>query len=310
MRGRWRLVLAALISALMMARCSNSPSLTSSGQGGPAGAPSTPAAGVASSSTTPGRSDPVEATPVASVTAIPSLTASGRGGQAVVTPVASVAASPASTAPSHSSRAGNTPTALEAAHGNCIVALEGQVHGTVIRTADDLNGSPVYVTVNFSGAPGQRVRVRQGRYSLPLLARRCADGVHWVRFGISAVGVSKAIAPTSPDVRVDLQVGPVPASVPSNLPDCMLVLGTLSGRVFVHGVPAPDDTLVRSEGPPGASNLSQSTTTQGGAYSLPSPGLKCGTEPPRSFIVAVQALGVVVPLAPDTLDIQKDIHVP
>ncbi|MGH2409443.1 MAG: hypothetical protein ACRDGS_03635, partial [Chloroflexota bacterium] len=146
--------------------------------------------------------------------------------------------------------------------------------------------------------------------ALPLLARRCADGVHWVRFGISVVGFSQGVAPTGPDVRVDLRAGDVPSSTPSDIPDCVLVLGTLSGRVFVHGAPAAENTIVTSVGPPGASNINQETTTHDGAYSLPSPGLKCGAQPPQSFVAAVQALGVVVPLASATLDIHQDIRVP
>lgn len=238
---------------------------------------------------------------------------SGPGEPSDVPPAPSVQATAPETSPTRSGpavQAEDTPAPSVAATGSCVVALVGQVHGTVTRAADDPNGPPIYVTVDYSGAPGERRRARNGEYALPLLARRCADGVHWVRFGISVVGFSQGVAPTGPDVRVDLKAGDVPSSVPPDIPDCVLVLGTLSGRIFVHGAPAADNTIVTSAGPPGATSITQETTTHGGVYSLPSPGLKCGTQPARSLIVAVQALGVVVPLTPETLDIQKDIRVP
>lgn len=196
------------------------------------------------------------------------------------------------------------------ATGGCIVAVEGQVHGTVARN-EEADGPPVYVTVIFSGGPTERQRVRNGQYALPLLVRRCADGDHWVAAELRAVGVSKTIYPTGPDVREDLDVGQVPTSVPGDLPDCVVVAGTVSGQVLIHGAPAPDGTAVTSVGPQGAPSLSQATTTRNdGHYALPSIGLRCGSKPPRILIGSVAALGTAIPIVANEVDIQQDIAIP
>lgn len=215
---------------------------------------------------------------------------------------------PASHSVQHPRSVATSSTSPEAA-GVCLVTLEGRIHGTVTQTGADT--PPVYVTVIFSGGPTERQQVREGQYALPLLARRCADGVHWVSFGLSAPGASKGVLPTGPDVRDDLEVGEVPPSVPANLPDCLLVLGTLSGHILMHGTPAPDGTRVTSAGPPGTPSLDQLTVTRdGGRYSLPSLGLRCGSGPPQMLIASVSALGMTIPVSVQTMDAQQDIMVP
>lgn len=213
----------------------------------------------------------------------------------------------AHTANGRQATAAATPPAAVSA---CVVMLVGQIHGTVTR-AGDQQEPPVYVSLIFSGGPTERRQVRDGSYALPLLARRCSDGMHWVRFGLSAVGFSTGITPTSPDVRQDFEAGEVPAGVPAELPDCVLVLGTLSGRVLVHGAAAPKNTLVTSAGPPGAPSLDQATRTDNeGEYTFPSLGIQCGSEPSPTLIASISALGTTVTLPAEPLNFRQDVVVP
>lgn len=191
----------------------------------------------------------------------------------------------------------------------CVLALQGTVHGAV-RQKGHAPGENVYITVIFSGGPIERARVRGGSYSLPLLARRCSDGLHWVPFSLRAVGVSPGIFPTSMDTQVDLDVGDVPDSVPSDKPDCSLVSGSISGRVFIRGVPAPDGTLVSSGGELGMESLEQVTSTHGGRYELSNIGVQCGSQPVHPLIVWLAAEGHVVPLTSLQTTVEQDIRVP
>lgn len=216
-------------------------------------------------------------------------------------------------APRGSLQGPHSPVAEQAspqANADCTITVEGRIHGAV-DSPDGAPGQSVYVTLIFSGGPTESQLVRAGQYSLPLLARRCPDGLHWVRFALRAVGVSKGITPTSPDVREDLTVGAVPTDVPATIPDCELVLGTLQGRILVHRAPAPDNTVVTSSGPPGTGSLDQEIRTRNwGYYSLPNLGLRCGSDAPRSLTRSISALGVTVTLPVQPLDINQDIVVP
>lgn len=190
----------------------------------------------------------------------------------------------------------------------CTLAINGQIQGAITQQGHTPVG-PVYVSAIFTGGPAERVLARDGQYILPLLERQCPDGLHWLQFRLSAVGVSQILSPAMPDLRSNLDVGQVPNSVPPDLPDCILVAGSLSGRVLVHSLLAPNGTAVTSEGEPGMASLEQTTTTRGGRYTLPSIGVQCGLDSIHPLIASVAALGVVVPVAPTRVDMEQDIFV-
>lgn len=200
------------------------------------------------------------------------------------------------------------PLATLTSTTGCILTENGNVHGSVTqngRTPPD----NVYVEVIFSGGPVQRTLARSGQYAFPLLARQCPDGVHWVGFDLRAAGVAKGIFPTTPDVQVDLDVGPVPSGVSPDLPDCTIVLGAITGRVLVQGSPAPNGTVVTSEGDPGMSSLGQTTSTRGGHYTLPSIWVQCGLQDATPLTKSIKALGKVVSIAPTEAQVEQDIQV-
>lgn len=153
------------------------------------------------------------------------------------------------------------------AEQRCVLTDGGRIHGTVTQAGEPVPDG-AYVSLIFSGGGGlsERAVIRDGRYSLRLLARDCADGFHWVGFTIYAGGQGRGVFPTARDVELNLEAPFFP--VTPLLPAQGLDFGEITGRVTVEGRPAPDGTLVTGSFVRGSPNLTQNVYTKDGQYSL------------------------------------------
>lgn len=185
----------------------------------------------------------------------------------------------------------------------CTLVYGGRISGRVTH-----GGEPVpdgtFVSLVFAGGPLQKTRTEESRYSLPLLARQCPDGRHWIGFAIWAGGRGQNVHPNSEEVQLDLEAPDIPAGVPSDLPECEFFLGTVSGQVKVGGKPAPDGTVVST-----TVGLPQAVATVDGEYSLSSIGTRCDGE--VNFLqMTLSALGTPLTITPLQADERQDIIVP
>lgn len=164
----------------------------------------------------------------------------------------------------------------------CILVEEGYISGTVTHDGD-LVPDGTFVSLVFEGGPLQKARTKNGYYSLPLLALKCVDGLHWRPFVIYAGFKGQAVYPNNSDVSLNLETGEVPTSVPPDTRTCKLILGKVKGTVMIEETLAPDSTMVSAKVGPGLETLTQMVFTMNGQYELSSIGSDC--EGVQQFLV-------------------------
>ena len=191
----------------------------------------------------------------------------------------------------------------------CILVNSGHVSGTVTHA-----GTPVpdgtFVNLLFEGGPSQNTLTKDGHYSLPMLARECSDGLHWVEFSLWAGGKGQTVHPDRADYHLDLETPQLPTSVRPDRPARELVLGTVSGIVSIGGEIAPDGTVVSARIGSGGESLAQTVLTTDGRYTLTSVGTRWSNEPVKFLQMTLSALGTDITIIPTQESTIQDIAVP
>jgi hypothetical protein len=191
---------------------------------------------------------------------------------------------------------------------SCILVYGGHISGTVMH-ANHPAPDGTFVSLIFDGGPVQNTRVKDGRYSLPLLARECSDGLHWVGFQLWAGGKGQNVQPDDIDYHLNLEAPEIPTSVPPDTPSCELILGTVSGVVTKGGAPVPDGTIVSANTGP-SEILDQTVFTTDGRYTLASVGTRCDGEAIQFLQVTLSSLGTSVTIIPTQERTIQDITIP
>jgi hypothetical protein len=191
---------------------------------------------------------------------------------------------------------------------SCILVYGGHITGTVMhagRPAPD----GTFVSLIFSGGPLQNTRVKDGRYSLPLLARECPDGLHWVGFQLWAGGKGQNVQSDDIDYHLNLDAPEIPTSVPPDTPSYELILGTVSGVVMKGGTLVPDGTVVSANTGP-SKILDQAVFTTDGRYTLTTVGTRCDDEAIQFLQITLSSLGTSVTIIPTQELTIQDITIP
>ena len=190
----------------------------------------------------------------------------------------------------------------------CVLIPGGTIYGTVTS-----GGAPApdgtYISLILPNAPEETTVVQGGAYSLPILARACADGVHWIGFELWAGGLEQGQAVHGWTSELDLTApqpitGAAATTSQSGPPAlCQLAFGTLSGSAIVGGSPAPDGTAVTA----GTGAISQAVLTAAGHYTLTTVGRACDGNAPEFFPMTISALGTSITVTPTSPTAQQDI---
>ena len=185
----------------------------------------------------------------------------------------------------------------------CIVVDGGEISGSVSNGNEPVPDG-VAVMLTFTGGPSPVALTRDGRYTLPQLARACADGIHWVDFELRSGGQGQAVQPDQWHTALDI-VAPHPVSLtdPAALPDGAsppgsLELGTIRGALRSGGALAPDGTAVSAVMGPGGSSLAQTVLTNGGRYMLTTVGIRCGTQSATFLQMSLTVAGTAITITP------------
>lgn len=191
----------------------------------------------------------------------------------------------------------------------CVLIPGGTIYGTV-TSGEAPAPDGTYVSLILPNAPDEFTSVQDGAYSLPILARACADGIHWIEFELWAGGLEQGQAVDGWTTELDLTAPqPITAAdvtTSQNGPPaalCQLAFGTLSGSVRVDGAPAPDGTLVTA----GKGTVSQAVLTAGGRYMLTTVGRTCDGNAPEFFPMTISALGTSTIVTARGTTAQQDI---
>lgn len=207
----------------------------------------------------------------------------------------------------------STPGAVDQeALDPCVLINGGTISGTVSHAgAPAPNGT--LLSLIFSSGPAVDAVATDGHYTAPLLARACADGVHWVSFEFWIGGRVQSVTPTGWDTRLDVNApNPITitraASFPNGAPPlCTLQLGTISGAVEIDGMSAPDGTVVSATS---VMHLNQAVLTNGGRYMLTSVGSRCKGGRGTFLAMTLSVDGVSVDVTPARESTSQDLTVP
>lgn len=211
------------------------------------------------------------------------------------------------------------PTLENDALGLCTPIEAGSLNGRLTRAGRPVPDG-VFAGADFDGGPFVDTRTKDSNYSLPLLARRCPDGLHWVGLILWTSHVSKAVVPDGPDMRQDIDLPATEAlSIPST-PSCRVAFGQIKGSVLQQDRAAPDGIpiLVARVGEgtgypladPDKDYLTQKTYTRSGQYALISVGLSCGDGSTSFPQATLFAPGVSIPITPTQAITTQDIILP
>ncbi len=171
----------------------------------------------------------------------------------------------------------------------------------------------VLVIAIFTGGPTTHTATRHGRYSLKLLAARCADGLHWISFRLVAGTYQEYVFPRQRALRWDIALFERPRTYKEVAQEssvvtpahCPLVLGRVRGRVTVRGRPVPDGTEVLAVVGAGHGPLNQTARVREGWYEVSSVG-NC-----EGFMeVALWVKGQVFRVQPTGADERFDLSLP
>lgn len=236
------------------------------------------------------------------------LSACGQAQNTTPVPSATPLQSPTVLSPSvavPSQTATRTPTAETVIDSQCKPVQAGTLTGNVTQAGKPIpNG--VYVGADLEGGPNPNTWIKNGSFEMPLLARQCADGTHWVDFFLWIDHFGVAVQPDKPNMQLDIEVPPTEQITVVPGPTCPLVFGQVEGQVQVKGRPAADGTSVTARrvgqgtsfpmGVPAQDQITQRVFTKAGRYSVISIGTKCddGNEAYLSFTLFASDVSVVV----------------
>ncbi len=257
------------------------------------------------------------------------LTSCGPGPSpvSVATPAPSSSSAATATSPSSQTPSGTAtlpsstplPTLANDALGLCTPVIAGTLTGKLTQA-----GKPVpdgtYLGVDFAGGPFVNTQAKNGQYSIPLLARKCPDGLHWVGFLLRLDHESYPIQPTSAQTHRDIDLPSTAEPFVSSLPACSVVIGEVRGKLLVGGHPAPDGAAVLAarmgkgtsypNADPDKDQMTQRAFGTQGQYSLASIGTRCEDGRVSFMPMTLFAPGVSTLITPTQEITIQDISVP
>lgn len=202
---------------------------------------------------------------------------------------------------------------------SCVPMVVGTIDGNVTQAGKPV-ADGVFVIASFDGGPAESTRIRDGYYSLPLLARKCLTGLNWVGFQLRVAHQSQYVLPENAGLHRDIELSQTAdISVPS-LPACDLTLGSVTGKVLTKDTSAPDGTPIAAarvgpgtaypESDPSRDILTQRVLTAAGQYTFISVGLHCDDGEVNFMPLTLFAIGVSIPVTPTQETTVQDIVVP
>ncbi len=185
--------------------------------------------------------------------------------------------------------------------GECIVSNAGTVSGTARFQEQSIDGA--FATFIYDSGATQAVRIQDGEFAAPLIARRCGNDIEFVGFQLIVGEWREYIEPTETTLDLSIELSQAPVVLEENAAEHKVVFGTISGTVQQGGQPVPDGTEVTVSI---AGGLAQTVFTHDGRYSATTLGdLSDGTESylPVTISVDSQTVNVVPATGDDTQDI-------
>lgn len=187
----------------------------------------------------------------------------------------------------------------------CRPVQAGTITGHVTQAGKSVPDG-VYVGMNLNGGPHPSSQVSNGIYKMPLLARDCPDGIHWVDFSLWVGHFARAIQPNKPEMQIDIDLPRSEQIVITSVPMCVLDFGRVEGKVRLNGVPAADGTPIVAArvgkgtrfplADPDLDQVTQKAFTKDGKYMVTSIGTVCDddTKSYLSFTLFVPGASIVV----------------
>ncbi|MEZ4614993.1 MAG: hypothetical protein R2867_05690 [Caldilineaceae bacterium] len=185
----------------------------------------------------------------------------------------------------------------------CIVTIVGSVNGTANFEDQSIDGA--FATFIYDSGATQASRIYQGKFTAPILARRCDSDLYPIGFQLTIGEWRQYIKLTGTELALIIQLQSAPVQV-ENVTEHAVVLGTISGMVRKDGQPVPDGTEVNVYMGGG---LQQTVFTHHGIYTAATIGdLSDGTE---TYLPATINIGAVeVSIVPSLRDMVQDMDLP
>lgn len=185
----------------------------------------------------------------------------------------------------------------------CIITIVGSVNGTANFEDQSIDGA--FATFIYDGGATQAKRIYQGKFTAPILARRCDSGLEPIGFQLTIGEWRQYIKLTGTELALIIQLQSAPVQV-ENVAEHAVVLGTVSGMVRENGQPVPDGMEVNVYLGGG---LQQTVFTHNGVYTAATIGdLSDGID--TYLPVTINIGAVEVNIIPSLQDMVQDVDLP
>ena len=186
----------------------------------------------------------------------------------------------------------------------CILSSVGTVSGTARFQEQSIDGA--FATFIYDGGATQAVRIQDGAFAAPLIARLCGNTVEFVGFQLTVGDWREYIEPTETTLDLNIELSQALVVPEANVAEHEVLFGTISGMVQQNGQPVPDGTEVTVSISGG---LTQTVFTRDGRYTATTlSDLSDGTENYLPVTISVESQTVNV--VPSTDDAMQDIDLP
>ncbi len=142
----------------------------------------------------------------------------------------------------------------------CILSIEGMITGVANFQDKSIDGS--FATFIYDGGAIQALKIQNGKFTAPILARRCASGLDPIGFQLTIGEWRQYIKLKGTALDLVIQLPSAPEKV-ENIPEHEVVLGKISGLIRKDDQPVPDNTEVKVYVGGG---LQQTVFTRDGVY--------------------------------------------